>query len=117
MAGYLSIRDIDWPLLLIVLLICAVGVLQIYSATLDTGFHSAWWKQILYIGGGLVLMWLVLAGGLPLADALRSRTVQFRRCWRCWRPPSWASTVFGSRRWIPLPGRAFICRFRNLSSW
>jgi rod shape determining protein RodA len=39
-----SPRDTDLPLLVIVLLICGVGVLQIYSATLDTGFHSAWWK-------------------------------------------------------------------------
>ena len=43
------------------LLICAVGVLQIYSATRDTGWHSAWWKQIVYMAGGLVLMWLAMA--------------------------------------------------------
>jgi rod shape determining protein RodA len=36
MTRYLSVRDIDWTLLAIVLLICAVGVLQIYSATMDT---------------------------------------------------------------------------------
>src|SRR5437763_1159228 len=61
MAKYLSPRDIDWLILLIVLLICAAGVLQIYSATSATDNTSAWWKQILYIGGGLVLMWLVMA--------------------------------------------------------
>jgi hypothetical protein len=27
-----------------------------------TEFHSAWWKQILYIAGGLVLMWMVIPG-------------------------------------------------------
>ena len=53
MTRYLSLRDIDWPLLLITLVICAVGVLQIYSATLDTDYHGAWWKQILYVLGGL----------------------------------------------------------------
>ena len=58
MSRHLSLRDIDWTLLMIVLLICGVGVLQIYSATCDTGFHSAWWKQILYVLGGLVLMWM-----------------------------------------------------------
>ena len=46
MAKYLRARDIDMVLFVIVLLICAVGVLQIYSATLDTKFHGAWWKQI-----------------------------------------------------------------------
>ena len=41
MSKYLSPRDIDWTVLLIVLLICGVGVLQIYSATRDTDFTSA----------------------------------------------------------------------------
>ena len=58
---YLSPRDIDWTVLLIVLLICGVGVLQIYSATRDTDYTSAWWKQIVYVAGGLFLMWLVMA--------------------------------------------------------
>ena len=56
MAKYLSRRDIDWTLLLMALLICAVGVLQIYSATRDTGYTTAWWKQVIYIGGGLFLI-------------------------------------------------------------
>ena len=56
MSKHLSRRDIDWPILLIVLLICAAGVLQIYSATSATDNTSAWWKQIVYILGGLVLM-------------------------------------------------------------
>ena len=60
MVRHLSARDIDWTLLVIALLICAVGVLQIYSVTRGSDSHSAWWKQILYVLGGLVLMWLVL---------------------------------------------------------
>jgi cell division protein FtsW (lipid II flippase) len=36
MSRHLAVRDIDWPLVLIALVLCAVGVLQIYSATLDT---------------------------------------------------------------------------------
>src|SRR5258708_32651193 len=59
MTRYLSPRDIDWTVLLIVLLICGVGGLQIYSATRDTDYTSAWWKQILYIVGGLFFMWLM----------------------------------------------------------
>ncbi len=39
---YKSIRDIDWPLLLITLAISAVGILQIYSAT-----HENKWKRCL----------------------------------------------------------------------
>jgi rod shape determining protein RodA len=103
MARYLSIRDIDWTLVLITLLICAVGVLQIYSATIDTGFHSAWWKQVLYVCFGVFLMWLVLAvdyhtllhyvpamyatSVIGLAGVLLA-----------------GDKVFGSRRWIPMPG-------------
>jgi rod shape determining protein RodA len=63
MARYRSFRDFDWPLLIITLIICALGVLQIYSATHDytTASHDyrgAWWKQILYIFIALCAMWL-----------------------------------------------------------
>src|SRR5271165_1876931 len=60
MARALAARDIDWTLLVIVLLICAVGTLQIYSATLGTGSHNAWWRQIFYVAVGLVLMLMVI---------------------------------------------------------
>jgi rod shape determining protein RodA len=63
MARYRSFRDFDWPLLVLTLIICALGVLQIYSATHDyqTSTHdyrSAWWKQILYIFIALGIMWI-----------------------------------------------------------
>lgn len=100
---YLSIRDIDWTLFLIALLICAIGVLQIYSATRDTIWQDAWWKQIVYAFGGILLMWIVLAvdyhtlmhyvTGMYIASvvALLGTFV-------------FGTMVFGSRRWIPLPG-------------
>ena len=57
MARYRSFRDLDWPLLIISLIICALGVLQIYSATHDNSkWHDAWWKQVLWIFIGLILM-------------------------------------------------------------
>jgi rod shape determining protein RodA len=102
MARTLAPRDIDWTLLIIVLLICAVGVLQIYSATLGTNWHSAWWKQILYVVGGLFLMWIVIptdyhsflhhvpamyiTGTVALLGTLLI-----------------GDQAFGSRRWIPIP--------------
>ena len=52
----LSFRDFDWSLLALVLLLCTISVLEIYSATLHTkytGFHT---KQIYWIAGGLVAM-------------------------------------------------------------
>ncbi|MBZ5585157.1 MAG: rod shape-determining protein RodA [Acidobacteriia bacterium] len=103
MSRYLSPRDIDWPLLIIVLLICGAGVIQIYSATMDTTFHSAWWRQILYVGCGLLLMWFILAidyhslmhhvpmmYGASVVALLGTAAI--------------GATVFGSKRWIPIPG-------------
>ena len=103
MSRYLSFRDLDWPLILIALLICAVGVVQIYSATRDTGWQDAWWKQIIYILAGLVMLWITvtidyhsLLNQVPLmyvtsVVALLGTLLVGRQ-------------VFGSQRWIPLPG-------------
>ncbi len=58
MRRILSFRDFDWPLLGVVLLLCTISVLEIYSATLHTkyiGFHT---KQIYWIAGGLVAMFI-----------------------------------------------------------
>jgi len=58
MRRFLSFRDFDWPLLGMVLILCTVSVLEIYSATLHTkytGFHT---KQLFWIGGGLVAMFI-----------------------------------------------------------
>jgi rod shape determining protein RodA len=99
----LSIRDIDWPLLLITMVVCGVGVLQIYSATMETEFHGAWWKQIVYVCGGLVLMWLMLAWDYHAAlhyvpmlyiGSVLALLVTYLI----------GDSAFGSRRWIPLPG-------------
>jgi rod shape determining protein RodA len=57
--GYRSIRDLDWPLLIITLALCTLGVLQIYSATVATKWHDAWWKQIIWVTTGLAMMWFV----------------------------------------------------------
>jgi rod shape determining protein RodA len=101
MARSLAARDIDWTLLLVVLLICAVGVLQIYSATLGTGSHSAWWKQMLYVAGGLVLMLLVVPSDyhsflhhVPMMYI--AGTVALLGTFAI------GDQAFGSRRWIPI---------------
>jgi len=61
MSGYLNVRDIDWGMLVIVLVICALGVVQIFSAAHGTPWQDAWWKQIVWVGGGLLLMWVASA--------------------------------------------------------
>jgi rod shape determining protein RodA len=103
MSRHLSLRDTDLTLLIIVLLICGAGVLQIFSATLDTGFHSAWWKQIFYVGGGLLLMWLILAvdyhSMLHYVPVLYAASVV-----ALLGTAAFGAQIFGSKRWVPLPG-------------
>src|SRR5215218_3262155 len=102
-SSYKSIRDIDWPLLLITLAISAIGILQIYSATHETKWRDAWWKQIVWVAAGLALFWIVsqidyhtLLGqayamyGISVVGLIAIFFIGTR--------------VFGSRRWIPLPG-------------
>jgi rod shape determining protein RodA len=103
MARYLSRRDIDWPLLLITLLICAVGVLQIYSATRDTIWQDAWWKQILYVFLGLLLMWIIMV--VDYHTLLHHVTLMYIMSVLALAGTyAIGKTVFGSRRWIPLAG-------------
>ena len=103
MAHYRSVRDLDWPLLILTLCICALGILQIYSATHDTPWRDAWWKQMLWVGGGLILLWAVssidyhtlmaqvpIFYGVSIATLLGVFLV--------------GKEAFGSRRWIPLFG-------------
>jgi rod shape determining protein RodA len=61
MAKYRTIRDLDWSLLIIILVICAVGILQIYSATRGTAWEQAWWRQGLWVLAGLMLLWVMVS--------------------------------------------------------
>ena len=103
MSRYLSVRDIDWTLLVVTLAICGIGVLQIFSATRGTVWQDAWWKQILYVCTGLVLMWLIMAIDYhALLHYVPSMyvvgVVSLIGTFLIGRE------VFGSRRWIPLFG-------------
>jgi rod shape determining protein RodA len=97
------LRDLDWTLMIVTLVVCGVGVLQIFSATAGTVWHDAWWKQILYVGTGLALMWIVssidyhwlmqrVAPLYILSVLALLLTALIGR------------QAFGSRRWIPLAG-------------
>jgi rod shape determining protein RodA len=54
-----SLKDFDWAMLFIIMTICGIGVVQIFSATHDTVWQGAWWKQLIYIVSGIFLMWVV----------------------------------------------------------
>jgi rod shape determining protein RodA len=56
---YVSFRDFDWVLLVLVLMICTLGVVEIYSATIGTKFIGVHLKQIYWIIGGVGLMFVM----------------------------------------------------------
>lgn len=103
MSRYVSFRDFDWTLLGFVMLLCGVGVMEIYSATLHTKFAGAHVKQMSWIVGGLGIMFLVsLVNYQALLEKVHWMWIG-----------SVASLIsvlifgqkyLGARRWIKLPG-------------
>jgi rod shape determining protein RodA len=98
-----SFRDFDWPLLTIVLAICGIGVVQIYSATYGTIWDGSWWKQLAYVCVGLLVFLIAthihyhsLLDHVPLfyVATIAALLITFVA----------GRQVFGSRRWIPLFG-------------
>jgi rod shape determining protein RodA len=103
MRRFLSFRDFDWTLLAFVLALSVISVLEIYSATLHTKFVHFDEKQVLWLLGGLVSMFLlslidyhllldiaVWAYGICLVALVAVLAV--------------GTKVMGGRRWIRLPG-------------
>jgi rod shape determining protein RodA len=56
---YIHFRDFDWVLLVFVLVICMLGVSEIYSATLHTKFEGMQIRQVYWIIAGVCLMFMV----------------------------------------------------------
>jgi rod shape determining protein RodA len=103
MARYVSYRDFDWLLLIFVLIICALGVMEIRSATMHTKFAGAHVKQMYWVAAGVGMMFLV---SLVNYQALLDQVHWFYIA-------SVASLVavllfgtkaLGARRWIKMPG-------------
>jgi rod shape determining protein RodA len=106
LARYRSFRDLDWPILVISLIISALGVMQIYSATHGTKWQSAWWKQIVWILIGLGLMWITtsvdyhtLLGQVPILYSLSVLGLL--------ATVAVGKVVYSGRRWIPVFGFSF----------
>jgi rod shape determining protein RodA len=59
MRRILSFRDFDWPLLLLILAMCGVSLLEVYSTTVHTRFSSFESKQLMFIGAGLLGMFIL----------------------------------------------------------
>jgi rod shape determining protein RodA len=96
-------RDFDWAMLVVVLIICGLGVLQIFSATHGTIFQGAWWKQIVYILAGIALMWIVTQMDYH-ALMLRAYPLYLASVALLLGVLIFGRKVFGGTRWIALPG-------------
>ncbi len=99
-------RDYDWWLLAIMAAICALGVIEIYSATHGSALAGMHMKQIRWLVIGFVLMfvlsrldyhvimdqapWLYIAALVALVAVLLM-----------------GHTRFGAKRWIPVLGEFF----------
>jgi rod shape determining protein RodA len=106
LARYRSFRDLDWPLLIISLIICALGVMQIYSATHGTKWHTSWWKQIIWILIGVALLWITtsvdyhtLLGQVPILYTLSVLGLL--------ATIAVGKVVYSGKRWIPFFGFSF----------
>ena len=55
----MSFRDFDWPLLGLMLMLCTISIFEIYSATQNTKFHGFAGKQVYWIMGGIVAMFIM----------------------------------------------------------
>ena len=99
MPAHRSLRDFDWLMLILVCAICALGVLQIYSATRDTHFTEAWWKQGIWILAGFIALWI---GTLIDYHTLLGQAYVFYGLAAVTLAATFAigMTAFGSRRWI-----------------
>jgi rod shape determining protein RodA len=103
MRRLISFRDFDWVLLGFVLLICALGVLEIYSTTYGTKFAGAHVRQIYWILAGLALMFLV---SLLNYQILLENSLWFygAAIVALLAVTFFGKKYLGARRWIQLPG-------------
>src|ERR1700690_3295113 len=103
MSRYVSYRDFDWVLLGFVLILCALGVLQIHSATEHTKFAGSHLKQIYWIMGGLGAMFLVsLVNYQALLEQIHWMYIV--ALVSLMSVLLFGQKYLGARRWVKLPG-------------
>jgi rod shape determining protein RodA len=106
MARYVSFRDFDWTLLGFVLLICGIGVTEIYSATLHTKFAGAHIRQVYWIIGGVIGMFLM---SLINYQAMLEQVhwMYIASVGSLMAVLVFGQKYLGARRWIKMPGFHF----------
>jgi rod shape determining protein RodA len=103
MTGQYSARDFDWTLIGLSMAIATLGLIEIFSATRNTAWSGAHYRQVVWIVLGLLLMWMVSSvdynwwvehvpafyiGALVLLGLVAV----------------FGHTAGGARRWLMLPG-------------
>src|ERR1700730_687506 len=103
MSRYVSYRDFDWVLMGFVLVICALGVLQIHSATEHTKFGGAPIRQVYWIAAGVGAMFMV---SLLNYQALLEQThwIYVAALASLIAVLLFGQKYLGARRWIKMPG-------------
>ncbi|MBV9158597.1 MAG: rod shape-determining protein RodA [Acidobacteriaceae bacterium] len=104
MPVYRSIRELDWPLLIVTLALCTLGVLQIYSATLGTRWQDAWWKQIVWVVTGIAMMWVIASVDYHSLLGARVIYLYIASLVLLVITGFAGNKVFGSTRWIKIAG-------------
>ena len=103
MARFFSVRDFDWVLLVFVLVICALGIMEIYSATYTTKFAGVHVKQMYWILAGLGMMFLMsLIDYHALLDSVH--WFYIAAILSLLAVLVLGKKYLGARRWIQLPG-------------
>jgi len=103
MSRYVSFRDFDWLLLIFVLMISALGVMEIQSATVHTKFAGSHIRQIYWILGGVGAMFVI--------SAVNYQALLDKIHWFYIAAVASLMAVLvlgqkylGARRWIKMPG-------------
>src|SRR5438270_1253666 len=103
MSRYVSYRDFDWLLIVFVLMLCGLGVMEIRSATVHTKFAGAHIKQLYWIGGGLMGMFLIsLLNYQALLDKVH--WMYIASIASLMSVMIFGQKYLGARRWIKMPG-------------
>jgi rod shape determining protein RodA len=105
MSRYVSFRDFDWLLFIFVLMICGLGVMEIYSATVHTKFAGVHIKQLYWIGAGLVAMFICSRVNYQvlLENVHWMHLVSIGSLFGVML---FGQKYLGARRWVKLPGGA-----------
>ena len=102
MSRYVSYRDFDWVLMSFVLILCALGIMQIHSATEHSKFAGAHVRQIYWVVAGVGAMFLVsLINYQALLERIHWMYIIALASLIAVR--LFGEKYLGARRWIKLP--------------